>query len=51
MTDEQLEMIGNAMVEHYGDMLPDPDHCPKEFAHYAKLFMYNNNLKEQPSGD
>lgn len=51
MTDEQLESIGNAMAEHYGDLLPDPIHCPREFEYFAKLFVYTNNLKEQPSGD
>lgn len=51
MTDEQLELMGNAMVEQYGDLLPDSEHCPKEFAYYVKLFHYTSNMKEQPSGD
>lgn len=40
MTDEQIIDTYNAMVEHYGDLLPDPEHCPKEFQHYVNIFKY-----------
>ena len=39
MTDEKLEQIGQALVEMYGDKLPNPEHCPREFQHYLKLYM------------
>jgi hypothetical protein len=40
MTDEQLEKIMNDMIEIYGDELPNPDHCPNEFRHILKMYMY-----------
>lgn len=43
MTDEQIIDRYNAMVAHYGDLLPDPEHCPKEFYHYVQLFSYFTN--------
>mgnify|MGYP003350202618 CR=1 FL=1 len=36
---EKLEQIGQALVEMYGDKLPNPEHCPREFQHYLKLYM------------
>ena len=43
LTDQQVIDIYNKMVEHYGDALPNPDHCPKEFQHYVRLFTYAQN--------
>lgn len=43
MTDEQIINTYNKMVELYGDKLPNPEHCPKEFAYYVKLFQYFEN--------
>lgn len=46
MTNEQLEKIGNDLVEMYGDELPDPEHCPREFQYILKLYMYYNFERE-----
>ena len=43
MTDNEVLDIYNRMVERWGDALPNPDHCPKEFAHYVRLFTYTEN--------
>ena len=40
MTNEQLEKIGNDLVEMYGDELPDPIQCPREFGYILKMYMY-----------
>jgi hypothetical protein len=31
-------------LEMYGDILPDPDHCPKEYEYYVKLYKYIKEL-------
>lgn len=40
MTDEQALKIYEAMEEYFGHELPSPEHEPKQFAHYVKLFKY-----------
>jgi hypothetical protein len=37
MTNEEIINHYNRMVEIYGT-LPDPDHEPKRFAYYVKLY-------------
>jgi len=43
VTEQQIIDTYNKMVAHYGDMLPNPEHCPKEFQYYVKLFAYTEN--------
>ena len=38
--DEQIEEF----LEMYGDRLPNPEHCPKEFAYYVMLYKYGKGL-------
>lgn len=38
MTDEQVLMLYVAMEEEFGDMLPNFEHYPIQFAYYVKLF-------------
>lgn len=45
MNEQQLTDIWNGMVAVYGDELPDPDHCPRQFKHYLKLFMRFHYMK------
>jgi hypothetical protein len=40
MTQSQIEQIIEEMLEYFGGTLPDPEHCPKQFAYYVKLFYY-----------
>jgi hypothetical protein len=40
MTDEQAQEILNKMVEEFGDKLPNPEHYPRAFAYYVRLFRY-----------
>lgn len=40
MTNEEAERIYNEMVDMFGDNLPDPDHYPKTFAYFVKLYKY-----------
>jgi hypothetical protein len=42
MTNEQLELIGRELERIYGDSLPNPEHCPREFSYILKLYMYYN---------
>lgn len=50
MTSEELEELvkktGKILEEMYGDDLPNPEHCPKEFNHILKMYMYYNFEKE-----
>jgi hypothetical protein len=38
MTDEQAMILYVAMEEEFGDMLPNFEHHPIQFAYYVKLF-------------
>jgi hypothetical protein len=38
--DEQIEEF----LRIYGDRLPNPEHCPKEFEYYVKLYKYCKGL-------
>jgi hypothetical protein len=40
ITDEQAQRIIDAMVNVWGDALPNPDHEPLRFNYYVKLFKY-----------
>lgn len=33
------------MVDLYGDRLPDPEQCPREFAHYVMLYKTYHMVK------
>lgn len=49
MNEKELEQIGNELMEEYGERLPSPLHCPKEFAYLLRLHLYYrhiNNTKE-----
>lgn len=40
MTDEEVLYHYNKMVEIFSSDLPDPDHEPRRFAFYVKLYKY-----------
>jgi len=40
MSDNELELIMNRMKEVFGESLPNPNHEPKRFYHYAKMYWY-----------
>ena len=39
MTKEELDKMLDDMYAHYGE-LPSPEHEPKRFAYYVKMFKY-----------
>lgn len=43
-TDQEL---WDALVKKYGDELPDPEQCPKQFKYYVMLFLYQEWLDGQ----
>lgn len=45
-TDEEIINVWNDLVRIYGDDLPDPEHCPNEFAYRLKLYYYERVLNE-----
>ena len=45
MSDTELEFIGERLVQIYGDSLPDPDQCPRQFEFYVKMYMYFHHTK------
>jgi len=46
ITDDEILAVWNDMVRIYGDNLPDPVHCPIEFAYRLKLYNYEMFLNE-----
>jgi hypothetical protein len=47
MTDEQALILYVAMEEEFGDMLPNFEHHPIQFAYYVKLFKLINQVKQR----
>ena len=41
MTNEEALKIYEEMKEMFGDKLPDPDHYPKMFAYFVKLYKHS----------
>lgn len=41
MTDEQVLAKYEKMLEYFGE-LPDPEHEPRRFAHFVKVYDYYN---------
>ena len=39
--EEQIEEF----LRMYGDRLPNPEHCPREFEYYVKLYKYVKGLE------
>ena len=40
LSDEQLEQALDEMNTIFGGNLPSPEHEPRRFAHYVKLYRY-----------
>jgi hypothetical protein len=40
MTDEEVLKHYERMAEIFGDKIPHPDHEPKQFAYFVKLYRY-----------
>lgn len=40
MTDEEALKIYEEMMKMFGDKIPDPDHSPREFAFFVKLYQH-----------
>ena len=34
-------------LEMYGDILPDPEHCPREFEYYVRLYKFIKELQDE----
>ena len=49
MTGEELEKVGQELVEMFGDKLPHHQHEPIRFAYYLKLYRYVKEKDEQRS--
>jgi len=44
MTDEQAQEIVNKLIEKYGDLLPNPEHYPKSFEYFLRLYQHENSF-------
>jgi hypothetical protein len=40
MTNEEIEIAYNEMVEMWGDKLPNPEQEPIRFAYYVRMYKY-----------
>ena len=40
------QQIWDALVKKYGDELPDPEHCPKQFKYLVKLYLFQQSLQQ-----
>ena len=46
MNDVDITNLYAEMIKEYGNKLPDPEHCPKTFAYYVKLFLHFKNIRK-----
>jgi hypothetical protein len=46
MTSEEISKVVEDMIEMFGDSLPDPEHCPRQFQYYIKLYFYEKFVNE-----
>jgi hypothetical protein len=46
MTDERALILYVAMEEEFGDMLPNFEHHPIQFAYYVKLFKLIHHVQK-----
>jgi hypothetical protein len=47
MTDNEVMQRYQQLIDEFGDKLPNPEHCPKEFAYYVKLYTYYEKHKNE----
>ena len=47
MTPEQLEKVGQELIEMFGNNLPNDIHEPIRFAYYVRLYRYVKEKDEQ----
>jgi hypothetical protein len=40
MTEQEALKIYEEMLEMFGDKIPNPDHCPREFAYFVMLYKH-----------
>ncbi len=46
MTEQEASDIYNELAKMFGDKLPDPEHSPKEFEYFIKLYLYEKKVNE-----
>lgn len=51
MNDTEVLDLYNEMVTLYGDRLPDPEHEPRQFHYFVKLFLYYRRQDGRTSQD
>lgn len=44
------EEVFNEMLQHYNNVLPDPEQYPKCFEHAVKTFLYCHKKDEEDAG-
>lgn len=47
MNEKEVLEIYDKMIKEFGDKLPSPNHCPKEFEYYVKLYKYSERRKNE----
>ena len=47
MTNEEVLLHYDKLVEMYGDKLPNPEHEPQQFGYIVDLYKYYNMQSEQ----
>lgn len=47
MSDEEIKKLYAEMENEYGNKLPNPDHCPKTFAYYVRLYLHFKQIREK----
>ena len=44
---QKIEEMRTEMIEMFGDKLPDPEHEPKRFDYYIRLFLFEKSLRKE----
>jgi len=49
MTDEQVLKIYEELKEQFGDKLPDPEHYPRTFEYFIRLYKHCKRNESNPN--
>jgi hypothetical protein len=41
MTEEEIKKIYHEMLEMFGDKIPNPDHYPRTFEYFVRLYLHS----------
>lgn len=51
MTSDDALRLYNEMISEFGNRLPNPEHYPKQFQYYVKLYLHYKKHSQKNEGN